>query len=299
MVSLSLKNVLVVKNNSKKSLPGSMWSIKKKNFIDKRIKANQRKEIPRHTRLSGVLTLEAAVVLPMAACFFVSILFFFRVMQVQLEMQKVLDDTGRQMAVYLAEEENIGKEAAVSELFFRKELMGRENIKKYVPGGILGVSIASSVFMENEICIKAEYDIRLPVSLLGIRNIPMFQSSCCRKWNGWKPDNEADESDNWVYVTETGTVYHTMRSCTYLTLSIESVSRSAIPQLRNENGEKYYECERCAAKENKFGKVYITNQGKRYHKDLNCSGIKRTIYMIRLSEAGERRMCSKCGMNEP
>lgn len=33
--------------------------------------------------------------------------------------------------------------------------------------------------------------------------------------------------------------------------------------------------------------VFITDQGNRFHYDLNCGGIKRTIYMIRLSEVGK------------
>lgn len=44
-----------------------------------------------------------------------------------------------------------------------------------------------------------------------------------------------------------------------------------------------------------FGRLYITNQGDCYHKDLGCSGIKRTVRMIRLSEVGTRRPCSRCG----
>ena len=35
--------------------------------------------------------------------------------------------------------------------------------------------------------------------------------------------------------------------------------------------------------------VFITDQGNRFHYDLNCGGIKRTIYMIRLSEVGNRK----------
>ena len=65
--------------------------------------------------------------------------------------------------------------------------------------------------------------------------------------------------------------------------------------LRSENGNKYYACEICAEKINNNQIVYITNQGERYHVRLNCSGIKRTVLMVRLSEAGGRLPCSKCG----
>ena len=61
-----------------------------------------RKGTPQCLRLSAVFTLEAAVVMPVLACFFVSVLFFFRIMQIQLEVQKALDDTGRKLAVCAA-----------------------------------------------------------------------------------------------------------------------------------------------------------------------------------------------------
>ena len=51
-----------------------------------------RKGTPQCLRLSAVFTLEAAVVMPVLACFFVSVLFFFRIMQIQLEVQKALDN---------------------------------------------------------------------------------------------------------------------------------------------------------------------------------------------------------------
>ncbi len=43
--------------------------------------------------LSGSMTLEAAVVVPILACLFTFVLFFFRVMQVQLCVQDALEDT--------------------------------------------------------------------------------------------------------------------------------------------------------------------------------------------------------------
>ena len=61
-----------------------------------------RKGTPQCLRLSAVFTLEAAVVMPVLACFFVSVLFFFRIMQIQLEVQRALDDTGRKLAVCAA-----------------------------------------------------------------------------------------------------------------------------------------------------------------------------------------------------
>ena len=213
-----------------------------------------RKGTPQCLRLSAVFTLEAAVVMPVLACFFVSVLFFFRIMQIQLEVQRALDDTGRKLAVCAT---TVSSDGAA------------------LPG-------------------MAAYHIRLPIRIFWLWDFAMEQRADCRKWTGWSAAEGSDE-DQWVYVTQTGTVYHREYSCTHLELSIRSVAEAEIAALRNENGEAYRKCMQCRYAENAFGRLYITNQGDCYHKDLGCSGIKRTVRMIRLSEVGTRRPCSRCG----
>ena len=71
-------------NNSIKSLPESMLF---------------KLETPQCICLKGSLTVEASVILPLLACFFSFLLFFFRILQVQLTVQEALEDTGRVLAV--------------------------------------------------------------------------------------------------------------------------------------------------------------------------------------------------------
>lgn len=94
-------------------------------------------------------------------------------------------------------------------------------------------------------------------------------------------------------MTETGTVYHKDRSCTYLKLSIRKVSYSVTGKLRNRYGEKYYACSCCRS--GVGATVYITDTGNRYHADRSCSGLKRTIHKIKESEVSHLPSCSKCG----
>lgn len=291
-VSLFLKQTIKNRNSRNKSLPMSIsFTLPQKSAVH-----FSRKETPRCTRLKGTFTLEAAVILPLTACFFVSILFFFRVMQVQIEVQKALDDTGRRLAVVLTEQETYETAGiAAAKVIFSKELLGRSEVEQYVTGGALGIRLAESELLGEEVCLRAAYSVKLPVRLFWNGELPVIQRAECRKWTGWKPYGEAGDGDTWVYVTQTGTVYHRTRECTHLTLSIRSVPWEELEWLRNENGAKYHACTLCVDKKNKFRRVYITNQGDCYHTDLNCSGIKRTIFMIRLSEVGGRRACSKCG----
>ena len=121
--------------------------------------------------------------------------------------------------------------------------------------------------------------------------------SCCymRAWTGYDVERNAggSESEEYVYITETGTVYHRERNCTHLTLSIELAGKDEVEQLRNESGAKYYPCEKCGG--DGSGLVYLTREGNRYHNTIECSGLKRTVRCIPLSEAGGRPPCSRCG----
>ena len=63
---------------------------------------------------------------------------------------------------------------------------------------------------------------------------------------------------------------------------------------------KYKICERCChgITPQDGEEVYITIYGDRYHKSRTCSGLKRTIREIMLSQVGNRAPCSKCGGKE-
>ena len=229
------------------------------------------------------------------AGFFVSILFFFRVLQVELQVQKSLADTGRMLAVYLSGEDGgFTAELTAANALFLKEMSGKKEAGRYIRGGTMGISLLESDFSEHEIRLRAIYQIRLPVRLFWTLDITVEQTACCRKWTGWHAAGEGGESDEWVYITEMGSVYHLSNDCTHLTLSIRSVDEGQVASLRNENGGKYRTCALCANRKHRGGRVYITNQGDRYHTDLNCSGIKRTVFLIRRSETGDRSCCTRC-----
>lgn len=111
-------------------------------------------------------------------------------------------------------------------------------------------------------------------------------------------DGEAEEEpgEEYVYITETGRVYHKTQDCYHLSVTKKAVKYSDVPSKRNEAGAKYYACEHCCNKiePGPADIVYITTDGNRYHIRPDCPGLKRTIMKVKKSEVGSRRPCKTC-----
>ena len=152
---------------------------------------------------------------------------------------------------------------------------------------------------EDEITISQAYSFR-PACMFFCPAVPMENQVTVHAWSGADygtmtagiPD-ETDE--HMVYVTEHGSVVHEDAHCSYLDLSVSCVSGSSVESLRNVYGSKYHPCEICSHSGNSGGAVYITEKGDRYHCLGSCSGLKRTVRLVKQSETGEMKTCSRCG----
>lgn len=135
--------------------------------------------------------------------------------------------------------------------------------------------------------------------------IPLPDIIVCNtvKVHAWTGEDHADSSggteetvkEKMVYMTDNGTVYHKSLSCSYLNLTINQVSGSAVSSMRNQYGEKYTACETCSRNQTAAGSVYITGQGNRYHNLASCSGLKRSVKMVKESDVSGTCACSRCG----
>lgn len=105
---------------------------------------------------------------PILACLFTFVLFFFRVMQVQLCVQDALEDTGRTLSVYAAvKDSQEEKYAVLAKSMFIAKAREDDNIRKFVTGNVFGITFSESSFEGNDICLRVHYQMKFPVSLLG------------------------------------------------------------------------------------------------------------------------------------
>ncbi len=264
------------------------------------------------------LTVEAAVVLPLFILFFTAVFSLFSIMSLQIRIQEVLSEAAGELAAYyyaadkLSSEEDAGKRSLVANIgidvagYLASETLVKQQVTTRMPemadhpmlkDGVDGLQFIGSGFREDtqEIVVCTTYEVRIPYVSEKVARLTLSQEAVQRAWTGKRLNDEAVEKI--VYITETGTVYHTSLSCTHLKLSIEAVKLSAIERKRNEGGAKYYECERCDDRPH-GEEVYITVYGNRYHYDRNCSGLKRTVNSVPISQVGDKKECSRCKARE-
>ena len=170
-----------------------------------------------------------------------------------------------------------------------------QSLFSLVVGGRAGIICTAETDDGDDdfVTLKAVYQIKLPITMLGMQTFRVQDRVSARKWTGYDPTESSESGEELVYITETGVAYHKDRGCAYLNPSIQTVPYAGVDLLRSSSGNKYYPCELCA-KNVQGASVLITNYGNRYHTDANCSGLKRTIYQVPISEVGGRHACSKC-----
>lgn len=256
------------------------------------------------------MTVEACFVLPFFLFAFLNIISIVEIYRLQGNLSAAMHDTAKQMALYGYEYRQIGGgSAGAAESLGLTYLYAAGKVRtklgtayldnSLLAGGASSISWLRSSVMQEDDCIDliAEYRIEPPVAVVGYQQRIMYNRMRTRAWTGY--DNTFHGTDSSaagaeiVYLTPDGSVFHRSRECSYLKLSIVAVDRSFLDTQRNKDGSKYYSCEECGG--SCGNTVYITNYGNRYHSTLGCSGLKRTVMAVPISEAGGRGACSKCG----
>lgn len=255
--------------------------------------------------IGGSMTVEASFAVPLFIFCMINLLYGIQVIETSSRITAALHETGNELCSYGYAYENAigGIPAGVGSLVYAsssiaQNLRGATACKTGIKGGISGLTyLGSSVMAEGGIVkLSVTYSLKYPVNM-SIRSYRLGTSYYGHAWVGYDYSSgisDLSDEDPVVYITPTGSVYHIDIDCSHLNPSTTSVNRNSVETLRSKDGSKYYACEICGSGSG-IGNVYITDYGDRYHSNLYCSGIKRNIQAIHLSEVGGRRACMTCG----
>lgn len=256
----------------------------------------------------GSMTLETACVLPLLLFAMLSVLQFAQIGLSSAALLAGMQDTAKDMAAYAYIQE-MGVSAGdsipaellqggISAFYARKRIEAKSGFT----GNSGSFSLLQSSLLKNNIIdVAVTYEPNQTFLLLPVPKVKAVLRARVRAWTGRegsggnaeKGSEGNEEKEETVYVAATGKVYHKDENCSHIKLSIRTVSRDSLKTRRNAAGGKYHACERCA--DSGSPSVYVTDYGDKYHSSLNCSGLKRSIKEIPVSEVKGWKPCSKCG----
>lgn len=249
---------------------------------------------------SGIITVEAALALSAFIIFFAGFLSIFGVLDNQIKIRYAAEQTAEEMALAVPITETFGDDESILQELPLSYLGGYALLQKNMPeetsDEINGFLLLSDCFADGDVVLNIEYQDKLLFVPKAFTNQLLKQRVVRRAWTGRSLSPEGEEAgagDIYVYITDNASVYHTTTACSHLSLSIEKVSFAGLASKRNKNGGKYYACERCCG-EIIPETVYITENGVRYHSDINCGGLTRNIKRVKLSSIF-LPPCQRCG----
>lgn len=258
----------------------------RQNYIEKSYGCSPPKALF-HALLPGSLTVEAALALPIFLFAMIMILFLFRMMQVQYLVGNSLDQAVAEASLFgglsQKEAENLAK------AMFYKELAVQKCPVSGIELGAAGFSWNSGKGDSDFIDLSVSYRMRFPLNFFGRRSLSFSNSCRMHRWTGNQDGAENREGNEWVYLTPTQNVYHIRRDCSHLKITIQSVTANGTIQ------KKYQPCGHCVRKKKPGAMVYITSEGDCYHMKIDCSGLKRTVYMVLKEQVKTKRACARCG----
>lgn len=245
---------------------------------------------------NGSLTIESALVIPIFMFFVSVILYFFIMLSVDMEIYRSMNNTFRDIEyakVLLAPESGVeGRDLIIKTGIaanLSEEMKNNDLVKKTTKG--LDVSESDYDKDTGILNMVVDYKYSLPFVFGDVGVIRRKQKLKCKLFVGECIEKDEVE-DPYVYVTKTGTVYHTNINCSYLKLGIKEVAFAEIEDIRNKWGAIYYPCDKCYKEE--CENVYVTEDGNRYHASLLCSTLTRDVQVKKLSEVSGMKECSRC-----
>ena len=239
------------------------------------------------------ITIEASIAIPLFLFAVLCLVYMIEVKAIQTKIYFAAETADKVMAqdVVMIPVVNVPKLEKIM-----IETIGEERLDRSIlEGGSRGLDCSRSFFsfLTGEVHVTVRYSVRLPFpEFMGI-SARCREEIVVRGWTGFKNENSELDDEQIVYMTDNAAVYHEDYNCTYLQLSIQFIPYLVVQNRRNFYGERYRRCEKCSWNQNMSG-IYITDKGNRYHSSLTCSGLKRSIYVLRRSQVHGIGGCSRC-----
>lgn len=245
------------------------------------------------------LTLEAALTVPLFLLAWLAVICVMDIYRIQAEVKTSLSESARELGMYAAAAQGEGQSPVDVISTAACILYGRQKLPDL--GDQVQISLLRSSYQDSTVTLRADIFYTLPVGFGPWQTILLKNTASSGAWTGDDGNRGLISGEGgceeMVYITETESVYHTSASCTHIHLSIHAGTLSSVHNLKNAYGEIYESCSKCNGNASS-GTVYYTERGDCYHSDAGCSGLKRTVRLVKKSETEGKAMCTRCRQRE-
>lgn len=217
----------------------------------------------------GTLTVEAAFCGTAFFLAFFSLLYLFQIVFVQSRIEMALARMVSQYQIY-------GTKAGTIEILYKEK-----NIVHWDDS--------------HKMCSVTSQQ-KIPFLGSSLFQIYSYRQMKYHDYDGKSMVHESNETDEFVYITEHGRVYHKQEQCVYLHPGIQSILYRNLEKKRNVSGGKYGVCKSCCRNVELKGEkvVYITPYGDCCHVLKSCSRLLRTPRKVPRKDVMDMPGCNKC-----
>lgn len=254
----------------------------------------------RKTTARAGLTVEAAFVVPLFLLAMAAIICFLDIYRIQARVKTSLSGSARELGMYAYAAET-GSESPVGTAVTAAAcaLYGRQKLPDL--GENVQVTLARSSYRDGMVTLTADIFYTFPVSFGPVKTLHLINKASAGAWIGDTEKQNRREAggspEEMVYITENESVYHTSVSCTHIHLSIHAGTKDSVKNMRNAYGERYQSCAKCQG-DTAQGTIFYSDKGNCYHRSASCSGLKRTVKLIKKSEVSGKQICQRCQARE-
>ncbi|MGN1139603.1 MAG: hypothetical protein ACI4TF_00235 [Oliverpabstia sp.] len=251
-------------------------------------------------KLSGSMTAEAVVTVPIFLLTVSTLLSILDIYRVQALVKNSLHQSALELGTYAYVSEK-GQDTPAGIISSSACAIYAKTRIPYL-GDYVKVSTSDSVYENHTVKLRARIEYRIPLSIVPFPKLYFYNESQVDSWVGKGTEDKTGIMDStWeemVYVSEYESVYHTNASCSHLELAVHQDVLNHMESLRNAYGNKYHMCEKCGIASSGNTAVYYTEKGDCYHMQEECSGLKRTVRLVKKSETEGIHQCQRCMAKE-
>lgn len=272
-------------------------------------------------KVSGSITLEAAIALPIFIVFFIALISIINIMYLQLTIQIQLEETAR----------NLSKTGYASNVFYSlsKEdqqavLSEDKSLIYHIGSAIVTIETVRQLFLDEEISsfldnssvlngadglnflstsldlknssidLVVTYTVTIPFIPKDLISINLANRCYVRLYMGKKLSDAKASDDMFVYYTSKGKAYHLDKYCKYL------LNYSDISPFNSIDLSLYQPCKLCVDIDYDYLKkhnipVYTCLHGYAYHTTLSCPSFTGLVYRVPYSpQTHDGNICKHC-----